>query len=119
MFCQKKEKRFYNGRLNIHQRSMFTDAAQQRSGTLHSFNRNVDADFMVKLYRKVLLKSVGSLYGTDLSEWILKKDNDPKHRSLFCAHWKEENDTITLDWLAQSSDANLNENVWALKKLKL
>jgi len=42
---------------------------------------------------------------------IVTKTRDPKHSSRSCTVWKTENDIQTLDWLAQSPDANPIENV--------
>lgn len=88
-------------------------------GRLIIFTRNLDAQFMVKLYQNGLLKSIEKLFGRGNRDWILQEDNDPKHRSRLCTQWKEQNGIQTLDWPSQSPDANPIENVWGLMKLKL
>lgn len=88
-------------------------------GRLIIFTRNLDANLMVQLYKKGLLKSAEKLYGPNNHGWILQEDNDPKHRSRLCTSWKEQNGITTLDWPSQSPDANPIENVWSLMKTKL
>lgn len=88
-------------------------------GTLYLFTHNLNAEKMLKIYRRALLKSAKKWFESDNESWILQEDNDPKHRSRLCTVWKAENDIETLDWPAQSPDANPIENVWSIIKRKL
>lgn len=88
-------------------------------GRLILFTENLNAVKMLGLYKKGLLKSSEKWFGTDNSTWILQEDNDPKHRSKLCTNWKKEQGITTLDWPAQTPDANPIENVWSVMKRKL
>lgn len=83
------------------------------------FTANLNADLLVKIYKKVMLPSAANLFGRDTSAWILQEDNDPKHRSKKAAQWREENRITRLPWPAQSPDQNCIENVWAVLRLKV
>ena len=45
------------------------------------FQRNLDANFLCKIYEKGLLPSASELFGRGNLTWILQEGNDPKHRS--------------------------------------
>ena len=57
---------------------------EQGFGCLHVFTKNLNAQKMVKIYQKGLLRSTKQWFGDDNDSWILQEDNDPKHRSLLC-----------------------------------
>ncbi|KOX67448.1 hypothetical protein WN51_10322, partial [Melipona quadrifasciata] len=50
---------------------------------------------------------------------VLQEDNDPEYRNRLCTEWKTRNGIRVLDWLFQSPDGNLIENVWSIMKYKL
>ncbi|RHZ65471.1 hypothetical protein Glove_315g20 [Diversispora epigaea] len=77
----------------------------------HKKKRNLNADFMCKVYEKELLPSASKFFGGDNLDWFLQEDNDPKHRSKICAKWKAEKKIKVLPWLSMSLDQNLIENV--------
>ena len=83
------------------------------------FTKNLNAQKMLQIYERGLLRSATKMFGADMAYWILQEDNDPKHRSRLCTAWKTENGITTLDWPSQSPDANLIENVWSVLKRKL
>jgi hypothetical protein len=88
-------------------------------GRLELFTENLNAEKMVKIYERGLLKSAEKMFGRNKKIWVLQEDNDPKHRSRLCKAWKEENGVVTMDWPSQSPDANPIENVWGIMKSHL
>ena len=92
---------------------------KQGFGCLHVFTENLNAQKIVKIYQKGFLRSTKQWFGDDNDSWILQEDNDPKHCSLLCKHWKEENGIQTMDWPPSPPDANPSENVWGVLKAKL
>lgn len=50
-------------------------------------------------------------------KWVFQMDNDNKHNSKVVAKWLKDNKVKVLEWLSQSPDLSLIENLWAeLKK---
>jgi len=88
-------------------------------GALYLFTYNLNAERMLKIYKKALLPSAKRWFIKKKDNWILQEDNDPKHRSKLCSEWKAKSGIITMDWPSQSPDANPIENVWAYIKHKL
>jgi len=88
-------------------------------GKLISFTRNLDADFLCKIYKRGLLTSAWEFFGEGSVDWYLQEDNDPKHRSKIAKKWKAENHVKVLPWPAYSPDQNPIENVWRLLKIKI
>ena len=86
---------------------------------LELFTENLNAQKMLQIYERGLLRSATKMFGADTADWILQENNDPKHRSRLCTAWKTENGITTLDWPSQSPDANPIENVWSVLKRKL
>lgn len=93
--------------------------SQRGFGCLELFTQNLNAEKMLKIYKRGLLKSVEKMFGKKTENWVLQEDNDPKHRSRLCKAWKEENGVTTMDWPSQSPDANPIENVWGIMKSQL
>jgi transposase len=87
-------------------------------GKLFTFKENLDADLMVKIYKKALLHSIPACFEHRNKDWILQEDNDPKHRSAKCKQWKADNQINVLPWPSCSPDLNPIENVWAFMKHK-
>ena len=79
----------------------------------------MNAQKMLQIYERGLLRSATKMFGADTADWILQEDDDPKHRCRLCTAWKTENGITTLDWPSQSPDANPIENVWIVLKRKL
>ncbi|GJQ84936.1 hypothetical protein Trydic_g539 [Trypoxylus dichotomus] len=71
--------------------------------TLCVFTSNLNAHRMEQLCRKRLLTSTKGCFTTGTENWILREENDPKHRSRLCTSYYLEN-CIT-------SDANSVENM--------
>ena len=93
--------------------------SQRGFGCLELFTENLNAQKMLQIYERGLLRSATKMFGADTADWILQENNDPKHRSRLCTAWKTENGITTLDWPSQSPDANPIENVWSVLKRKL
>lgn len=92
---------------------------KQGFGNFHICTDNLNAAKMAQIYQKALLPSAERWFIRKNEDWLLQEDNDPKYRSRLCTAWKQENYIATMDWPAQSPDANPIENVLALKKFKL
>lgn len=88
-------------------------------GKLVCFQRNLDANFMCRIYERGLLPSASQLFGEGNLDWILQEDNDPKHTSKIAKKWKAENNVKILPWPSMSPDQNPIENVWRLVKLNV
>ena len=78
------------------------------------FTEILNAQKMLRIYIHVPLKSAEKIFGANIEDWILPKDNEPKHRSRLCTDWKTENGILTLDLPPQSPDANpiMSEVSW-------
>ena len=85
--------------------------SQHGFGCLELFTENLNAQKMLQIYERGLLRSATKMFVTDTADWILQENNDPKHRSRLCTAWKIENGITTLDRPSQSPDANPIENV--------
>ena len=90
-----------------------------RFGCLELFTENLNAQKMLQIYERGLLRSAEKVLGANNKDWILQENNDPKHRSHLSTSWKAENGITTLDWPSQSPDANPKEDVWSVVKRKL
>lgn len=88
-------------------------------GKLICFQRNLDANFMCRIYDEGLLASASELFGEDNLDWFLQEDNDPKHRSKIAQEWKAANGIKVLAWPSMSPDQNPIENVWRLMKINI
>jgi hypothetical protein len=55
-------------------------------------------------------------FGND--PWIFQNDNCPCHMSQRAKNWKNQNNIPYLDWLSQSPDLNVIENVWNMMKIR-
>ena len=74
---------------------------------------------MCRIYEEALLPSACDMFGNQSHSWLLQEDNDPKHTSLLCRKWKEENGVEKIDWPSSSPDLNPIENVWGLLKNRI
>lgn len=88
-------------------------------GKLVCFTRNLNANFMCKIYERGLLPSASMFFGEDNLDWFLQEDNDPKHRSKIAKAWKQERNINVLPWPSMSPDQNPIENVWQVLKLNV
>lgn len=88
-------------------------------GCLELFTKNLNAEKMVQIYKRGLLRSANKMFGSNIKDWVLQEDDDPKHSNSLCRAWKEQNGIVTIDWPSQSPDASPIENVWALMRTKL
>lgn len=86
---------------------------------MHLFAYNLDAQRMLRIYKKALIPSAKRWFTNKNEDWILQEDNDSKHCSRICTVWKQQNGIVKLGWPSQSPDANPIENVWAYIKQKL
>ncbi|CAK9813142.1 Transposable element Tcb2 transposase [Anthophora plagiata] len=59
-------------------------------GALYLFTDNLNAQKMINIYQHCVLKSARRWFSSDNRLWVLKEDNDPKHRSRACTKWKRE-----------------------------
>jgi len=86
------------------------------------FKRKLEGGFTAVIFVKeiTLCARDASLTFHCTTHMIFKKNVIFKQKkNRLCIVWKAENDIQSLDWSAQSSDANLNENVWSIIKRKL
>jgi transposase len=88
-------------------------------GELYCWTQNLNAEFMIQVYKRGLLPSSTKLFGKGNIEWVLQEDNDPKHRSKIVNMWKEANGITVLPWPSMSPDQNPIENVWGILKIKI
>jgi transposase len=88
-------------------------------GKLVCFQQNLNADFMITLYKRGLIPSVNMLFGEGYVGWVLQEDNDPKHWSKLVGRWKEEEKVDVLSWPSMSPNQNPIKNVWRLMKIKI
>ena len=86
--------------------------SQRGFGCLEYFTENLNAQKMLQINKRGLLRSAEKMFGANNKDWILQEDKNPKHRSHLCTSWKAAIGITTLDWPSQSSDANPIENVY-------
>jgi hypothetical protein len=88
-------------------------------GKLVCFRRNLNGEFMCKVYEQGLLPSSSEFFGMGNLDWFLQEDNDPKHRLKITQNWKAKEGISVLPWPSMSSNQNPIENVWQIMKLNI
>ncbi|CAF4387106.1 unnamed protein product [Rotaria magnacalcarata] len=88
-------------------------------GKITCFKENLKSHFLcTQIYQNCLLPTAKQFFGRK-KDWLLLKDNDPKHRSQISKDWKSNHGINELPWASFSPDMNPMENLWALLKVNV
>ncbi|KAL4463566.1 hypothetical protein ABPG72_018821 [Tetrahymena utriculariae] len=76
----------------------------------------LEGKFNSQEYLKIMESEVMKIEGISNGEKIFQKDGSDVHRANIITNYIEYNNIDNIDWLAQSPDLSLIENVWAYVK---
>lgn len=81
--------------------------------------RVIDGRMNQHKYIEILSNIKDEMYEKFGANAIFMDDNAPVHRAASVTKWKEDNKIETIDWVPQSPDLNVIENVWSQLKREI
>ena len=78
----------------------------------------MNSEIYISILQKVLSRSLDKLELIE-NDFMFQQDNAPCHVSKMSKKYFKEKKINVMDWMSNSPDLNLIENIWSLLKLKI